>query len=167
MDVTVRINGFRNADASCKLWVSTHAGTWYNGASAFAIQQLAINPATLVSIRNAAPTRDESQPRPLLLYAADPLLCSNPVCARGQSANVTVLNVPSTGSSATGDVAAFALHDADEDGQPGSNWFGYPTEAVTATRGARGGPFGGPYWNDAKVALTGPCMDVEMSMWYP
>lgn len=75
-----------------------------------------------------------------------------------------------TGTS--GFVAAFALHDTDLDGFPGRNWIGYPTEAVTATRGARGGPFGGPWWDDANVAIPietqpEPCQDLEMTLWYP
>ena len=82
---------------------------------------------------------------------------------------VTVRDIP-TGTS--GFVAAFALHDTDLDGFPGRNWIGYPTEAVTATRGARGGPFGGPWWDDANVAIPietqpEPCQDLEMTLWYP
>ena len=86
------------------------------------------------------------------------------------TANLTVAALPTQTTAsvtATGYVAAFALHDANGNNNADSNWFGYPTEAVTATRGARGGPFGGPYWRDAKVALDGPCMQIEMTMWYP
>ena len=89
------------------------------------------------------------------------------VCAQTLTANVTLLDVPSATS---GFLGAFALHDADQDGQPGRNWIGYPTEAVTATRGARGGPFGGPWWEDARVAIdasVAPCVSFEMAMWYP
>ena len=87
------------------------------------------------------------------------------VCAQTLTANVTLLDVPSVTS---GYLGAFALHDADQDGQPG-RWIGYPTEAVTATRGARGGPFGGPWWEDAVAidASVAPCVSFEMAMWYP
>lgn len=94
-------------------------------------------------------------------------MVTSPIDPATLTANVTILNVPSATS---GYVAAFALHDANNDGYAGSNWIGYPTEAVTATRGARGGPFGGPYWDDAKEAIGvggEACATFEMRMWYP
>jgi uncharacterized protein (DUF2141 family) len=129
--VSFSIVGFRDASASCRLWVHTQPSTFYDGAGAYAILSLPIDEATL-------------------------------------TANVTLANVP---SSTSGYVAAFAVHDENANGVPDSNFIGYPTEGVTATRGARGGPFGGPYWEDAHVSISSPeveaCMHTELRMWYP
>jgi len=78
---------------------------------------------------------------------------------------IVALDVPSADS---GSVAAFVVHDADGSGYMTANGIGFPMEGVTATRGARGGPFGGPYWKDAKVSIGDePCIELELAMWYP
>ena len=159
VDVTFIFTGFQNANAVMRLWVSTHSGTWYDSASCFSIGNYNIDPAVRA--------HSQSEIQRLFADSTSSFLSAACVCAQTLTANVTLLDVPSATS---GFLGAFALHDADQDGQPGRNWIGYPTEAVTATRGARGGPFGGPWWEDARVAIdasVAPCVSFEMAMWYP
>ena len=67
------------------------------------------------------------------------------------------------------DVAVFVLHDKDSDGRA-DTFFGYPTEGMAVSNGARGGPFGGPKFSDAAVPTdvdVEPCMHMELEVWNP
>jgi len=93
-------------------------------------------------------------------YGAGYSVADYPINNATNTLNVTMLVPP-------GDVAVFALHDEDLDGQLGTNFIGMPIEGCCATRGARGGMSGGPYWDDARVAVgSTPCTAVDLDMWY-
>ena len=54
-----------------------------------------------------------------------------------------------------GDYAIAILHDMDKDKKMDTNWLGIPREDLAISNNTKGGPFGGPKWDDAKVSLTG------------
>lgn len=66
-------------------------------------------------------------------------------------------------------VAVYVHHDKNSDGRV-NTFFGYPREGMVASRGARGGPFGGPSWDDAKLSIdvsTESCVLLDMVIWNP
>jgi len=68
--------------------------------------------------------------------------------------------------------AVMAHHDKNQNGKLDVNWIGYPREAMGASRGAKGGPFGGPRWSSARFAFPPQTEDeardaLELQMWYP
>ncbi len=72
-----------------------------------------------------------------------------------------VKSVPVKGSKLTvrfealahGDYAIAILHDMDKDQEMDTNWLGIPREDLAISNNTKGGPFGGPKWDDAKVSL--------------
>ena len=54
-----------------------------------------------------------------------------------------------------GDYAVAILHDMNKDKKMDTNWLGIPREDLAISNNTKGGPFGGPKWEDAKVSLTG------------
>lgn len=52
-----------------------------------------------------------------------------------------------------GTYAVMVLDDKDRNGKMKKNWLGIPKEGVGSSRGAKGGPFGGPKFDDAKVTI--------------
>ena len=56
---------------------------------------------------------------------------------------------------AHGDYAIAILHDMNKDKEMDTNWLGIPQEDLAISNNTKGGPFGGPKWEDAKVSLTG------------
>ena len=67
-----------------------------------------------------------------------------------------------------GNRAFLVLHDENGNSRLNTNWIGMPTEGLAASRGAKGGPFGGPSWSDAKFPVsTVHCNATEsVEMWY-
>lgn len=66
-------------------------------------------------------------------------------------------------------VAVFVHHDKNSDGRVNS-FFGYPREGMAVSNGARGGPLGGPSWDDAKIPVdvnAGHCVLIELEIWNP
>jgi len=59
-----------------------------------------------------------------------------------------------------------AHHDKDWDSAV-DDFLGYPLEALAASRGARGGPWGGPRWRDANFRHEGPETTITLDLWYP
>jgi len=64
--------------------------------------------------------------------------------------------------------AFMVLHDMDGDSKLKTNWLGMPREGLAASRGAKGGPFGGPSWDNAKFRIDpSHCnMTENVPMWY-
>jgi len=54
-----------------------------------------------------------------------------------------------------GDYAVAILHDMNKDKKMDTNWLGIPREDLAVSNNTKGGPFGGPKWEDAKVSLSG------------
>lgn len=52
-----------------------------------------------------------------------------------------------------GTYAVMVLDDKDGNGRMKKNWLGIPKEGVGSSRGAKGGPFGGPKFDNAKVTI--------------
>ena len=67
-----------------------------------------------------------------------------------------------------GNRAFLVLHDENGNSKLNTNWIGMPTEGLAASRGAKGGPFGGPSWSDANFPVsTAHCNATEsVEMWY-
>ena len=67
--------------------------------------------------------------------------------------------------------AVTVLDDKDSDGKMNTNWLGIPSEGVGASRGAKGGPFGGPAFDKAafdvecSASTTMTVMAVEVNLW--
>lgn len=62
--------------------------------------------------------------------------------------------------------AIMVLNDKDRDSRMDKNWLGIPTEGVGASRGAKGGPFGGPKWNDAKITcVCDEALQIDVDLW--
>lgn len=66
-----------------------------------------------------------------------------------------------------GDYAVMVIDDVNNNGKLDTNWMGVPDEGCGASNGAKGGPFGGPPWSDAKFTLSecGTKAEVPVSLW--
>jgi uncharacterized protein (DUF2141 family) len=80
-----------------------------------------------------------------------------------KSANMTVVfeNVP------FGDYAVGVFHDLNNNGELDTNFIGYPKEDMAVSNNAKGGPFGGPPWREAKFQLNGPKLKIGVLKVYP
>ena len=66
----------------------------------------------------------------------------------GPKMSITFQDVP------FGEYAVAVMHDMDKDMRMDANWLGIPGEDLGVSNNAKGGPLGGPKWDDAKVSLT-------------
>jgi uncharacterized protein (DUF2141 family) len=60
-----------------------------------------------------------------------------------------------------GEFAVMVVHDVDSDGELRTGWLGIPREDLAASRGAKGGPLGGPRWEDASFVVAGDAVRLE------
>ena len=60
-----------------------------------------------------------------------------------------------------GEYAVGYFHDMDGNKKLKSNWIGIPREDLAVSNNARGGPLGGPKWEEAKFTLNKPKMEIK------
>ena len=67
-----------------------------------------------------------------------------------------------------GTYGVMLIDDEDNDNKLDTNWLGMPSEGIGASRGAAGGPFGGPPWGDAKFefAKCDVVTTVSINLWW-
>ena len=59
------------------------------------------------------------------------------------------------------------IDDKNDNGVLDTNWMGVPNEGCGASNGAKGGPMGGPSWDDAKFEVKcGQAANVEVELWH-
>ena len=66
-----------------------------------------------------------------------------------------------------GDYTVGVFHDLNKNGELDTNFIGYPKEDMAVSNNAKGGPFGGPPWHEAKVQLNGPKLIIGELKMYP
>jgi len=66
-----------------------------------------------------------------------------------------------------GEYGVMLIDDENHNGELDTNFIGLPTEGVGASRGAAGGPFGGPKWDDAKFTIEcgGEATLIPVELW--
>lgn len=84
-------------------------------------------------------------------------LSTHTVQVRNQVVMLTLNNLP------YGTYAIGFLHDADNDGELDTNFWGIPTEGYGASNNARGA-MGPPKWEDAKFTLNAPRHEIRMEV---
>lgn len=158
VQVQLMVTNFRNGAGSARVYVHTAGDTWYDDSNAWYLVDHTINPDTLEmhAVIHGVPNGDSAQRH-------CQTACPRPACAAASDPR------PHPPSHACAAVAVFVHHDKNSDGRVNS-FFGYPREGMVASNGARGGPFGGPSWDDAKIPVdvsTGHCVLLDMEMWNP
>lgn len=84
---------------------------------------------------------------------------------RGLPADAGAAATVEIGGLLHGEYGVVAHHDEDDNGKL-NTFFGFPREGAGASRGARGGPGGGPKWRDAKFGHEGALTVQPIELWY-
>ena len=154
MRLLLRATGFKNAAGVAKVWVHTDGDTWYDEDDAWYVANHQIDESNELNLYvEGVPSGIDGAPH-------------LPPCRLRKRVGPAR---PPANAASRHTVAVFVLHDKNIDGRMNSI-LGYPREGVTASNNARGGPFGGPKWDEAKMAVDAevePCVIVDMEVWNP
>jgi uncharacterized protein (DUF2141 family) len=66
-----------------------------------------------------------------------------------------------------GEYAVGVFHDLNKNGKLDANFFGFPKEDMAVSNNAKGGPLGGPLWQQAKIQLAQSAMALSTLKVYP
>lgn len=83
------------------------------------------------------------------------------LAATSQDLVVVFSNVP------YGEYAVGVFHDLNKNGKLDANFFGFPKEDMAVSNNAKGGPFGGPLWQQAKIQLAQSALVLSTLKLYP
>jgi len=137
---------------------------------------------TITSSPTITPTSQPSECHPVLVVAVNNFVTSHSIIWVHNNENTWNINDAMTSSAffwtkkevnvpgdkfnlalPKGTYGVMLIDDENNNGRLDTNWLGIPNEGVGASRGASGGPFGGPKWDDAKFDL----MDCDNALVVP